>query len=170
MSTYQVQAALLKNTIAAENPPKAAVVDSDIEKLKGSVGELKKAVDDAKKLGLPIGWSQGGLFNAKDMEPMGGFVWFLTTVITGLLIGLGGPFWFDIVKRLSVVSQVTGALIRPPPGQKAGGDGNGPAKSAAAAPAGDPKTAFRTVVNAQRIIDGAAGEVSGFPGSRALRL
>lgn len=28
-------------------------------------------------------------------------VWVITTLITSLLIGLGGPFWFDVVKRIS---------------------------------------------------------------------
>lgn len=31
-----------------------------------------------------------------------GTSWIITTVITGLLIGLGGAFWFDMVKRISV--------------------------------------------------------------------
>ena len=34
--------------------------------------------------------------------------WLLTTVVTGLLIGLGGPFWFDMVKRIMVIRTVFG--------------------------------------------------------------
>lgn len=32
--------------------------------------------------------------------------WVITTLITGLLIGLGGPFWFDVVKRISAFRSV----------------------------------------------------------------
>ncbi|MBN7819747.1 hypothetical protein [Bowmanella yangjiangensis] len=31
-----------------------------------------------------------------------GMAWLFSTVITGLLVGLGGPFWFDVVKRISL--------------------------------------------------------------------
>jgi hypothetical protein len=30
-------------------------------------------------------------------------IWFFVVVITGILIGLGAPFWFDIAKRLSQI-------------------------------------------------------------------
>lgn len=33
---------------------------------------------------------------------VGGFIrWFFAVVLTGLLIGLGAPFWFDVAKRLA---------------------------------------------------------------------
>ena len=101
---------------------------------------------------------------------MGGIVWFLTTIFTGFLIGLGGPFWFDMVKRLSVVSQVTGGLIRQPPAKDGSGDGAKPPKSVTAVLPEDPVTAFKTAVRAQRVIDSAGDEASGFLGPRALRL
>jgi len=169
MGAWQVQAELLK-IAAQKDASKSTAMDSDIEDLKGSVRKLREAVDKAKKLGLPIGWSGDKFFNWEDIEKMGGIVWFLTTIFTGFLIGLGGPFWFDMVKRLSVVSQVTGGLIRQPPAKDENGDKTKPSKSAAALLPEDPITAFKTAVRAQRIIDRAAAEASDFLGPRALRL
>lgn len=36
-------------------------------------------------------------------DPGGFFLWLFTVAITGVLIGLGGPFWFDIAMKLSQV-------------------------------------------------------------------
>ncbi len=69
-----------------------------------------------------------------------------------------------------MVSQVTGALIRQPPAKDDGGDGTKPKKGGTADLPEDPKTAFKTVVNAQRIIDGVVDDPSTFFGPRALRL
>ena len=35
----------------------------------------------------------------------GFFQWLLLTIVTGLLIGLGAPFWFDVAKRMSQIRQ-----------------------------------------------------------------
>jgi len=169
MGAYQVQAALLKAS-AQKDASKNTAMDSDIEDLQGSVREFRKAVDEAKELGLPIGWSGEKFFNSEDIKKMGWIVWILTTIFTGFLIGLGGPFWFDMVKRLSLVSQVTGALIRQPPAKGEGGSGTKSPKSAAAVLPEDAKTAFKTAVRAQRIIDGIGNVASDFLGPRALRL
>jgi hypothetical protein len=169
MAAYQLIAESKKATAPKDETGKTSA-DTDIEKLKGSMQEFRKAVDDAEKLGLPIGWEDDQFFNSKNIEKMGLFVWFLTTVFTGFLIGLGGPFWFDMVKRLTGVSQVTGALIRQPPPQAKTGDGTKPQKSAPTVLAEDPKTAFKLIVRAQHIIDGNGAEVGRFPGPRALRL
>lgn len=40
--------------------------------------------------------------------------WFISTLITGLFIGLGGPFWFDIIKRINVFRTVLGAVSTAP--------------------------------------------------------
>jgi hypothetical protein len=37
-----------------------------------------------------------------------GLLWFLSSVFSGLLIGLGAPFWFDVAKRLSAVRTMFG--------------------------------------------------------------
>ena len=169
MAAYQVQAELLEAS-ATLDPSEVAAIGTDIEDLKGSVREFRKAVDEAAKLGLPIGWSDDQFFNSKDIETMGWIVWILTTILTGFLIGLGGPFWFDVVKRFTVVPQLAGALVRQLPAKDETGDGTKPRESGTTVSAEDPKTAFKTVVRAQRIIDGMGAEVGGFLGPRAMRL
>lgn len=42
------------------------------------------------------------LLTAKN-DPSGFAIWLITVVITGVFIGLGAPFWFDIAKRLAQV-------------------------------------------------------------------
>jgi hypothetical protein len=169
MAAYQVQAELLKAT-AQKNASKSTAMDSDIKDLMGSVQKFRKTVDKAEKSGLPIGWPDGKFFNSEEIKKMGWIVWILTTIFTGFLIGLGGPFWFDMVKRLTMVSQVTGALIRQSPAKDESGDGTKPPKSVTAVLLEDPKTAFKTVVRAQRIIDGIGDAASDLLGPRALRL
>lgn len=36
--------------------------------------------------------------------------WFVVTVLTGMLIGLGAPFWFDVAKRLAAVRGMFGGI------------------------------------------------------------
>lgn len=169
MGAYRLQSELQK-AAAAEDTSKLTPTDEDILELQASVQKLKKALTDAKELGLPIGWSGDAFFNPEDIKKMGWVTWFLTTIFTGFLIGLGGPFWFDMVKRLSVVSRVTGALIRQPPPKDEGGEGAKPAKKSMAVVPEDPLAAFKNAIAAQRIIDRANGVVSDFLGPRALRL
>lgn len=169
MTTYQVQAELLKSTAQKDESEKTAI-DTHIKDLKQSMQKYKETVDKVEKLGLPIGWTDDQFFNSKDIKKMGWIVWILTTIFTGLLIGLGGPFWFDTVKRLTVVSQVTGGLVRQPPPKDETGDGAKPEKTPGKVYPEDPKTAFKTAVRAQRIIDNTGTEVGSFLGPKALRL
>jgi hypothetical protein len=169
MTAYQVQAELLEAS-AKKDASEIAAIGTDIEDLKGSVREFRKAVDEAEKLGLPIGWSDDQFFNSKDIESMGWIAWILTTILTGFLIGLGGPFWFDVVKRFTVVPQLAGALVRQPPAEDETGDGTKPQKSGTTVFPEDPRTAFKKAMRAQRIIDGMGAEVGDFLGPRAMRL
>jgi len=168
MTVYQVQADLLKEAQGkVDSIPMD--VDSEMTKLKQRIQELNKAAEEAKSLGLPVGWSKDKFFNADDIKPLDWGMWFLTTLLTGLLIGLGGPFWFDILKKLSVVSQLAGALTRQPAVKSPDGK-NTPAPTTAASIVTDPKIAFKAVVRAQRVIDGADMAAGGFMGPKALRL
>lgn len=45
------------------------------------------------------------LFDTTKNDPFGVLLWLFTVVLTGILIGLGGPFWFDLAVRLSHVRQ-----------------------------------------------------------------
>ena len=65
---------------------------------------------------------------------------------------------------------MTGALIRQPPAKDESGDGTKPPKSVTAVLPEDPKTAFKTVVRAQRIIDGIGDAAFDLLGPGALQL
>ena len=47
-------------------------------------------------------------------DATGFLLWLFTVVLTGVLIGLGGPFWYDLAMRLSQVKQ---AIAGKPAGQ-----------------------------------------------------
>lgn len=151
MEFYQAQAEQLKALQAA--PPEQMSTEKKLQSLNTSIQKLKQAVADAEQLGLPIGWTDNKLFNLDDIKP-NGFLWLLSTVFTGLLIGLGGPFWFDIVKRLTLVRQVTGALVRQPPAKSQTGDEATAPKEGTAAVPQDPVAAFKTVLLAGEILGG----------------
>ncbi len=45
------------------------------------------------------------LWKTTENDFFGVLLWLFTVVLTGILIGLGGPFWFDLAVRLSQVRQ-----------------------------------------------------------------
>ena len=100
--------------------------DSQLMALEASISELKSDLKGAEKLGLPIGWPRPFwtetthfLSSEKDDGILSFLAWAITTFATGLLIGLGGPFWYDMIKRLAMADQLIGALrgsLRPKAG------------------------------------------------------
>lgn len=69
-------------------------------------------------------------------------VWLVPVTITGMLIGLGAPFWFDVAKRLAEVRQMFK------------GKGSDETRLAARDADGDPETREAIVA---RVVDDAAG-------------
>jgi hypothetical protein len=168
IAAYQV--AELRRAAAQKDESEVTTIDSEIEDLKAIVGEVKKSFYEVKQLGLPIGWSGNKFFNPDDIKKTGWLLWILSTVFTGLLIGLGGPFWFDMLKRISLVSQVTGALVRESPDKDETGDQAERRKGLPTVLPADPKTAFKLIIRAQGIMDGKGDDTGGLMGPRALRL
>lgn len=94
--------------------------------------ELEQAFKDSREqlnvitnAGFPIGWSyfphsffQGENGISKDFQNRnnywGWFTWFLGSLITAMLAGLGGPFWYDVVAGISRVVQRTRAAAKKP--------------------------------------------------------
>ncbi|NIW85000.1 MAG: hypothetical protein GWN09_00065 [Gammaproteobacteria bacterium] len=72
-------------------------------------------------------------------------LWLVPVTITGMLIGLGAPFWFDVAKRLAQVRQ----MFR--------GSGSNETRLAARDADGDPKKRREIVTN---VVDDAAGATS----------
>lgn len=169
MAAYQAQAELRRAATQTDGD-ESTQIDSDVENLKASVSEFRKSIDEAKKLGLPIGWTDDRFFNPLDIQKTGWFLWILSTVCTGLLIGLGGPFWFDLVKRLTFVTQVTSALVREPTAKEESVDRTSLSKGMERVPPEDPKSAFKLIIRAQQIMDDRGGDGEDFLGPKALRL
>ncbi|MFN1549377.1 hypothetical protein [Vibrio natriegens] len=74
--------------------------------------EFKKKIDESLDLlhqaNLPIGWNHVPWRNFDEEVPFWQNVsWFLSVFSSGLLVGLGGPFWFDTFRKLSSLSRAT---------------------------------------------------------------
>ncbi|RKZ70613.1 MAG: hypothetical protein DRQ44_00040 [Gammaproteobacteria bacterium] len=160
MAVYKIQAASLDGDDFKDK--------TDLE---DDIKELKVAIKEVKKIGLPIGWKDGTSFS-EDIAPLTLIVWIVSTLITGLLIGLGGPFWYDVVKRLTPITQLAGAMARP-------SDAQGEGRKSKAHPsyqkgdairADDPKAVFKEVIKARNIIDGVNKSPDKLLGPRAMRL
>ncbi len=106
---------------------------TDKKEIVDHVNTIKKEIEGLGDTGIPIGYS-------KDKAPVSWFVkdpdsdwkkkaqlcvgivfWAVGVFITGLLIGLGGPFWFNVVRKLTDVLQVVrgGAPTAAKPGGSA---------------------------------------------------
>ncbi len=93
---------------ALENPAPEA------KNLEASISALKAEVEALKGLGVTVGWTDDKAPLAQENEALPRWldvVFWLTGVLgTGWLIGLGGPFWFDVVRRLSEALQIARGL------------------------------------------------------------
>lgn len=106
--------------------------ETSIEDLEKAIGNLKAQLGVVRQLGLPVGddyYPYCYLGNSaktaaagvkldplceprkdKFLERKQDFLsWTLRILITGLLMGLGAPFWYDVAKRLGQVRQAFGA-------------------------------------------------------------
>ncbi|MFH1157146.1 MAG: hypothetical protein V1793_25400 [Pseudomonadota bacterium] len=100
-------------------------VDEDsIMELKKVYETLNKSLDALQKDDVPYGWGtpcmdkvwkawekEWGVFSRTSLN------WFLSVVLGGLLIGLGGPFWFDIFQKLSALVNPA-RMLQSPAGQQ----------------------------------------------------
>ena len=107
---------------SGNKPAKEDTVPSEKEKaLQKEIEELRAKFDQIDGLDLPIGWSYfPGCSTPNDAgsadlrcPPGKGhqfavassafWVWLAQVLITGILIGLGAPFWYDVARRLAAV-------------------------------------------------------------------
>lgn len=89
------------------------------ETLESTVADLRQQVRSTVAMGLPIGiryfpWCQGDGDVDPACEARGPWArllvslrWFFSVTLAGVLIGLGGPFWFDVYSKLSRFMQST---------------------------------------------------------------
>ena len=101
--------AITKRLDAMEQATKEqAKTDDALKNLQASIGALKSDVSDLTSSTLPIGPSQYPYFPYSWEWPPSGtacMLWIMGIVMTGLLAGLGSPFWYDVVRGLAQLTQ-----------------------------------------------------------------
>lgn len=112
-SANETEKAAAEEALVAKRQELAKLADPEaMRKLLAGSADILKSLRDRH---LPIGWQQfpycqkagtgADALCGSDQEPDYVF-WFFRVLVTGLLIGLGGPFWFDVAKRLAAVRTV----------------------------------------------------------------
>ncbi len=73
----------------------------------GRQEDLKPLLQDLQQNSLPVGWHTAPWNQSRwktDNRPLALIQWSLSLILSGLLIGLGGPFWFDTYRKLGVLA------------------------------------------------------------------
>ncbi len=103
---------------AIQAKPMSQNQEKVFEEIKESQQQIHQLYGDLVADGVPIGWAHAP-FNidkekwkkkdvwAKALNIAG---WLLSLLLGGLLIGLGGPFWYDLFKRLSGFTNIVRGL------------------------------------------------------------
>jgi len=93
--------------------------NSQLKSIKDNTKQFQSAVSSLRDSGLPVGWRTAPWYTSKwgNADRLNKsilfFQWFMAVLMAGLLIGLGGPFWFDIFKKLSVLTSAMRGLQTP---------------------------------------------------------
>lgn len=69
--------------------------------LQKNIQDARAQVAELTTIGVPIGWHLSPNYPDIKKDPFGFFTKLLKVILTGILIGLGAPFWFDVAKRLA---------------------------------------------------------------------
>jgi len=97
------------------------------EELEQAFKDSREQLNTVTSAGFPIGWSyfphsyfQKEGVASTDFQNrntfLGWLTWLLGVLLTGVLAGLGGPFWYDVVAGVSRVVQSTRAAAKKPEG------------------------------------------------------
>lgn len=89
-----------------------------LNRSKESLQNFKDEIESLDDLGIKFGYdnnvapatywkkSSGSTQQNEYLKWWYSFCWFVGVLVTGFLIGLGGPFWFNVVRKLTDVLQV----------------------------------------------------------------
>jgi hypothetical protein len=106
----------------------SAVNEKDnLKKIEKNIKALTETANTLSQTGIPIGWDTAPWKSTvwKEYQTAGVWMlkwsggawlllkWFLSVLLAGLLIGLGGPFWFDTFRKLSVLTGIVRGLQTP---------------------------------------------------------
>ena len=87
--------------------------DDQIKELKSTYERLNNSLSTLQTAQVPFGWGTPCMEEALKAKKTGGLFspiflkWFFSVVLGGILIGLGGPFWFDLFKKMSCFLSLT---------------------------------------------------------------
>jgi len=87
---------------AASGDDEGAAVE--IATIGKEIESAREELKNLQKTGLPIGWTE----NRKPESGVAWWRWFMGVCMTGLLLGLGAPFWYDAVRAVAQVAQALG--------------------------------------------------------------
>ncbi|MEQ8654257.1 MAG: hypothetical protein RIC87_17450 [Kiloniellales bacterium] len=104
---------------SALNDPKNTLPPADLEELKADIQTVKEQFGTLAAKGIPLGYGYFPYCANKAARNCNPAVevdwehyvfWAFFTALAGILIGLGGPFWFRVFSSLSQVFQVLRSL------------------------------------------------------------
>ncbi len=95
----------------------------NFKKIEENLQEINATVKTISSAGIPIGWDTAPWNKPRWKENLGLRVWLLSLwagsiFLTGLLIGLGGPFWFNTFRKLSALTNIVRGFQTPVQKQK----------------------------------------------------
>jgi len=110
--SYELAQQNLVEIDSSSNSP-SEDTQKQIEAIKKNLDEATTEVAKLTSLGVPIGWDYFPANNNKINSPevngaISYLIWFFKVLITGLLIGLGAPFWFEVAQKLTQFKQALG--------------------------------------------------------------
>lgn len=108
---------------AQSGTPAAESAGQHADRSTQHLGEVRVGMDVLRAGGIPFGWEtvpwKGTVWQSGG-GPMKAWLlieWAGAVLLTGLLIGLGGPFWFDAFRKLSTLTSpgptIRGPRVRP---------------------------------------------------------
>lgn len=104
----------------AESPGAGNVSSQEIQQaVDANIKQLNAAAVSLRDSGIPIGW-ENAPWNSMQWQTADALssgwmlvMWILDVLLAGLLIGLGGPFWFDTFRKLSALTAMMRGLQTP---------------------------------------------------------
>ena len=124
-----MEKAIAHSTQNSSGNDEAEIKNDEVEIEKEDIQQLLSEINN---LNIPYGWPKAPFQQNKGTEieileylnafktsiflgieefSLGWIIWIVTTLLTGLLIGLGAPFWFDVVKQLMSINRFAGTVL-----------------------------------------------------------
>lgn len=113
LTDKEMRAALIARGEAMVQDGAREPAAADAEQLAQHAAAIRAELATLRKEAVPFGWEHapwhGEAWHNADPVARGGWLvqWTLSVLLAGVLIGLGGPFWFDAFRKLSMLTGVT---------------------------------------------------------------